>query len=248
MFTIRFLAFGVCIALMTNGVNAAIIIEQWNMVTGVRNSSGQQFAFAETVQNPFFTTHDIVRGASSARTNFDFTWNDSAGDFLVEVSQRAADVDPYSLRTVFDGRLRVSADQDLLIMAEGFFAYSLPAWGMTAVFSFNVWEDDPPYDAPLVFGDAYSTDGNPPPASGIISGTPQAILPAGHTWTIQYLIYLHTHGSTDTAATGYGYLHFTVQEVPEPTTLIPLGLATLMIRRSQRHRCRSHVCVTREKD
>lgn len=234
MFTIRFLAFGVCVALMTNGVNAAIIIEQWNMVTGVRNSSGHQGAFAETVQNPFFTTHDIVRGASSARTNFDFTWNDSAGDFLIQASQRAADVDPLGLTSNSSGWINVSADQDLLITAQGAYDYTLPAWGMGVAFFLGVYEDIPPYDAPLNFGDAFSTYSNPWPASGVITGSGQAILQAGHTWTIQYWIQVDSSGTTGTAATGDGYLHFTLQEVPEPATLFPLALAAMLLRRSRK--------------
>jgi hypothetical protein len=219
-----------CFLMCSTSVSATIIIERWDIGTGVVDSGGVYAAGTDIVQNPFNETYDIVHGNSMANTDFIFSWNDTTGNFLIQASHRAADVDPHTLFSTTFGLINVSADQDLLMTAQGAYAYSLPAWSMGVIFFLGVYEDVPPYDVPLQFGDAYSTDGNPPPASGIISGGGQAILPAGHTWTIQYRFEVETNGTTGTAATGDGYIHFTLAEVPEIATILPLALGAMLLR------------------
>lgn len=234
MFSLRKFGFGICAALMANGVNAAIVIESWTLVTGVLDSVEPNFAGTETVQNPFIATYNNVSGASQAYADFDFSWNDTAGDFLLQVSHRAADVDPSILRALSQGYIYITTNADTLFAYDANYSYSLPVVPMRVIFEMGVADVLPPYDSPIGYANYYDTwDGAP--ASGSFPESGQVTLPAGHTWTLVYNMFVEAdYGNSGQIASADGYLHFTLTEVPEPATLFPLALAAMLLRQRRK--------------
>jgi len=208
-------------------------VTQWDLGTGVQATFPHGAGvFSQTVTNPFISNHLAIDGNSSASTTYNVTWDDRFGDFLVEVTHRAADVDPASLRSISDGLIYVTANTDLLISINGIYSYSLPVDPMEAEFDMTVFDPSPPYDSPIGFANLYNTSVDGAPASGSFPIGGQAILPAGHTWLIRYTMELFTYyGYSGQIASGDGYLHFTLQAVPEPAALGLLALGGAMIRR-----------------
>jgi len=208
-------------------------VTQWDMATGVSASFPHGAAvFSQTVMNPFVEVHTAIDGASSASTAYNFSWNATFGDFLLQVSHRAADVDPSILRSVSDGFIYITTNADTLFSIDGNYSYSLPVDPMVTIFNVSVSDAQPPHDSPIGFGNYYGTeDGAPASGSFPIGG--QAILPAGHTWLINYLMEVEAfYGYSGQITRGDGYLHFTLQEaVPEPAAFLPLALAALALRR-----------------
>lgn len=216
-----------------SGLHASVFdVTQWDLGTGVLASFPHGAGVSsQTVMNPFIANHVAIDGNSSATTTYSFAWNASVGDFLVQVAHRAADVDPSILRSASDGRIYVTANTDLLFTIDGNYSYSLPVDPMLTIFNMGISDIQPPHDSPIGFGNSYDTV-NGAPASGSFPISGQAILPAGHTWSISYIMEVFALGGlSGQIAQGDGYLHFTLQEaIPEPATLLPLALAAVLVR------------------
>ncbi|MBI5763602.1 MAG: PEP-CTERM sorting domain-containing protein [Planctomycetes bacterium] len=69
------------------------------------------------------------------------------------------------------------------------------------------------------------------PAAGTFSISHQATLLAGHQYLIGYSMRILALGNTGAVGTGDGYVHFTLTPVPEPSAILPLALATMLLRR-----------------
>jgi len=214
-------------------------VQQWQLGTGVTGTPPNVgVELNQTVTNPLILTQhwDGTDGFSSSETSYRFGWDSSFGDFLVQVTHRAADVDPNTLRSGSSGLIYFTSNTDVLFTIDGNYSYSLPINPMLTIFNLSVSDAQPPHDSPIGFGNYYGTeDGAPASGSFPISG--QAVLPAGHTWLIDYLMEVETLGGlSGQIASGDGYLHFTLQSVPAPAAFLPLALAALLLRK--RRGCR----------
>jgi hypothetical protein len=210
-------------------------IDQWTLSTGVIgtwpniDSDGTQI-----VSNPLQVTHSAQVGSSTATTTFNFAWNDTFGDFLLQTAHRAADVDPSHMTAISDGFIYVTAHSDLLFAVDSSYSYYLPVNPMVAVMRVTAANNDPPYDQP--FGQARHADTFlNAPVAGTFTINGQATLLAGRTYVIDYDLEVNAYGTSGQIAQGDGYLHFTLAEVPSPAALAPLAFAALFLRRPQRH-------------
>ena len=105
---------------------------------------------------------------------------------------------------------------------------------MYAAFLLTIADVQPPHSSPFGRADSYHT-ANGAPASGTFTGNGQAILPAGHTWSIQYRMEVQAdYGYTGEIAAGDGYIHFTLS--PEPAAFLPIALGALLTRRPRSRR------------
>jgi hypothetical protein len=206
-------------------------VTQWELVTAVSATfPGGDAEYSQTVTNPFQVTHTAQFLSSTATTTYSFAWNDTFGDFLVEVTHRAADVDPLRLTSGSSGFIYLTAMTDLLFIADAEYSYSLPVDPMYTAFAFTVYDAQPPNLAVFNGGGHYDTSVYGAPASGTFPANGQAILSAGHTWVIAYQMEVNAYyGYSGQIAQGDGYLHFTLSEVPEPAALFPLALGALLL-------------------
>lgn len=222
-------------------------VDQWSVGAAVAG----EFPYSDgdssnIVSNPFVESFQAIDRASSATASFNFSWNDSSGDFLLDGSLRcvAQNLPPFPGATGDEscganGGIYFTTTADLLMTVDAAFDYNLAGPNLFALIDFNVYPEstNKPKDPIFVSGvhdDTYTHY----PAAGTLRITGQAIVPAGQTYIFGFRQYLSADRNTGAIATGDGYLHFTLQTIPEPATSALLILGTLLLSRSQRHRCR----------
>lgn len=233
----RMLAPAACCALfgvVCAEANASLIaVSYWSLDTTVIRSTPQGVqtdgAFFDQVQNPFVGSHFATIGLSTASSAYDFAWNDAGGSFRINVAHRAEDNSGSLIQSSSSGSIGFSTTRDLLLTVDAPYSYDMPAYGMDANMSIGV-SDRPPTQHYFI-GSAYQDTFLQSPLSGTLLVQGQSILPGGQTYNLSYLIRLNTRGTSGLFANGSGYFHFTLQEVPEPSTLALLLPAALTLRR-----------------
>lgn len=206
-------------------------ITSWSLGAGIVDSTGGVSAGSETVENPFDAQDWVQRGASSARTDYDFAWHASFGQFLVEASHVAFDGNG-GTRSASVGSIHITPSVDLLLTATGSYDYDLPGSAMQVSHGIDVYDDNTQIAAWGAFDHTFLNG----PTSDTFNWSNQTVLPAGHQIQILYGTYLDAFGSSGFLASGEGFIHFTLQPVPEPSTLLPLALGALMLRRRRLRR------------
>jgi len=218
---------------------AQVAVSSWNLTTGVQDLSasggGQDAAFFETVQNPFVNSHSATLGGGTATTSYDISWFGDNASFRIG----AAHVDPDlgGVRYVCEssGSIRFSLTNTVRARITGTFQYNLPAPGTDLFYGLTIFDLQTLH---VVLSDSRQADTfTSPSQSGTFSLDQSAILPAGHSFFVQYVVRTDASGNSGLLATGDGYLHLTLEPVPEPATLMLSSVAiALCIRRS---RCRT---------
>lgn len=214
-------------------VDAGLIVESWGLLVAVANETTQDYDIFESVQSPFVQSHSAALGSSSVSTSYDFAWSETGGTFLIQGNQQAEDNTTLHLRSLSDGQIDVFSSVDLLFTAEGSYTYDLPGGAMAVTYGLGLLDAQTgqPYFAQGGSDDSFLNGS----ASGTFVIDGQGILPAGRPAYIRYFMVLDTYDSTGLFATGSGYFHFTLQQVPEPSTLglAILGTAFLLRRRAR---------------
>jgi hypothetical protein len=200
------------------------------------SSSGHDSASFHSVPNPFVDWHLASFSNSSAYASYNFAWDDQFGTFSIESSQQAQGGSSAGFLTRSSSRILLTPSVDLLFSVEGAFDYDLPADFMMAVFSFDIWD---PVEGVDLFSDGQMGETFPgQPSSGtlLLEGS-GAVIPAGHTYELSYMMMLYTFGGTQGyMATGEGGLTFTLTALPEPATLVLLAPALLAASSPRRSR------------
>ncbi len=161
-------------------------------------------------------------------------WTDTAGNFLIQTTQQAADTDPTLLRTISSSTMTLHANEDLLFSYDIACDYNLPFDSIQVVCSLGVVNQE---DFLEGYVDAYVVDDTYSdwPAANSFHQTGQVILPAGNEYYVASLMRLALSGPpSNGVATVDGYFHFTLQAVPEPATLFPPALGAMLLRRSRK--------------
>ncbi|MBI5764651.1 MAG: hypothetical protein HZA51_14140 [Planctomycetes bacterium] len=222
-------------------------VDQWSVGVGTRG----EFPYfdgdsSNIVSNPFVESFQAMDRASSATASFDFSWNDSSGDFLIDGSLRcvAQNLPPYpgaigSELCAASAGIYFTTTADLLMSVDAAFDYNLAGPNLFAFIDFNVYPvtTNKPVD-PIFASSMHDDTYTHYPAAGTLRITGQAIVPAGQTYLFSLSQILIADRNTGAIAMGDGYYHFTLQTIPEPATSALLILATLLFSRSQRYRCR----------
>jgi hypothetical protein len=209
-------------------------VKEWGLDTGVLGTPPNFGGVSITqIANPLQSSSSWISGPSSAATSYNFGWNDTFGDFLIQATHRAVATDASVLRTLSSGAINVTAQSDLLFNLEAQWTYYLPISFMLAGTGFDVIDSDQPSNR--LFAQQQSIDtALGAPLSGTLQLSGSAILPGGHTYTLSYGMELDVFHESGATATADGYIHFTLSEVPEPAALVPLALSALLLVRKRR--------------
>ena len=214
-------------------------IDEWFLGTVVRDftSGASDGEVSGIVQNGFMESHFASlppNGLTFAETSFGFSWTDRGfGDFLIQASHAAENLD--NLRTQSSGNIIFTTTVDLRMDIDASYTYDV---GDKMVrLNFNIIQQDP---VEILF--AASERGGAavfePPAGTLTIQQDDLLVPAGHTYAINYLIDIITFGDPpDTIGTGSGFIHFSIEPVPEPSTLflVAVGSLGLSRRRTKPH-------------
>ena len=218
------------LALSSPPARATLIVDYWDLGTGVIDSSGPDGTGTDVIQNPYQVTDKIVHGFSEAHTAYNFAWTDTAGTFSFHVSNTAAGTDPELLRSISSGYIDFASNSDLLFSSSGAYGYQLPVGEMQVGAGFNLikWVG---LNSPLLLtrggeDDTFVTA----PRSGSIALDGAVSLPAGQVYRLQYDFETRTFGPVGSLATGSGDFTFTLTEVPEPASILPFMFMVVLAR------------------
>ncbi|MBE7506203.1 MAG: PEP-CTERM sorting domain-containing protein [Planctomycetia bacterium] len=183
--------------------------------------------------SPFQSSHQVVRSPSQATSYYDFSWTPDTASFLVAASHVAFDGNG-GTRSASTGNIYLTPSVDLLLTATGTYAYDLPGWDMDVRYAFVAYDGSFGSRFSQSLGD-FTFKG---PTSGNFTISKSGILPAGEVSILNYTIYVDGFDSTGLLATGSGDILFTLQPVPEPSTIVLVIATTLLSRRRSRIRIR----------
>ncbi len=188
--------------------------------------------FFDVVENPFSATHYFEYGpsaGSTAFTTYDFAWSNSGGDFRIDASHQAEDSSNGFLSSISNGDIIFTSSQPLLITVDAEYTYDLPTGSLAAALVVAVGEVGTHEEFMAhSFLETF-------PGAGTFEVHDQTILPAGREYLFSYRMNIHAFESTGVIGRGDGFAHFTLQTIPEPSTL---GLVILAAAISLRRRAR----------
>lgn len=230
----RLLRFGILLSCAVSAPAQADVlsVSSWSLATGVGSAGDGIGGLFEVVENPFSASQYFEYGpsaGSTAYTAYNFAWSDSGGDFLIQASHRAED---YDVRSSSNGFIRFTSIVDLLLTVEGSYTYDLPGGPMVvrvAVTAYDALTHDELFSQG--FNDNTFLEGH---AEGSVPLQGQALLPANREISFNYTMHIDTLGSTGLIGSGDGFVHFTLQPIPEPSALALLLLTALAVRRRPR--------------
>ena len=226
-------------ALSERALSSEFSVDSWSLNAYVRGNSDQFGSYFQTVMNPFVAdSGQLTDRASTSSVSFDFWWNDQYGSFLIEGSQHcvAQNLPPFpgaiGREDCADaGGIHFTANADLLLSVDAAYPYHLDGPELFAQLLFEVTQvsNDPvdPLFSAVRRDDTFINY----PASGTFVIQGQAIIPAGQTYILSYDRGISAWADSGAIADGSGYIHFTLQSVPEPAVLGLLALGGAMIRR-----------------
>jgi len=213
---------------------AELTIQDWLIAAQVHTSPFGSTDTADSGQpeSPFQQTLVATVPPSSASATHDIEYAQSFGRFLIESSQSALG-GPFgtSARTQASGTIWFTADAPIAFAMEAAFTYNLPPVSMLAHLSFRVQDVGLPGN-PVILGalDIEHTFVGEP-ASGTLAFDESAVLPAGHSYMVTYLMRISTEGGPFNAfGTANGHVNFTLDLLPEPATAILLLCALPLLR------------------
>lgn len=235
----RFLAIAL-IELIASTTHASIVIDSWNLVTGVAYTNGGDAHISTVVQNPFAGVYAASGpGPTTAQSTYNISWTTDNADFLIQGSHQAVGADPALLQVGSEGGIYFTTTTDVLLTVDAAYDYNLAGPNLFTRMIFQVYpESNDPVD-PIFTAGPHDDTYTGYPASGTLRINGQAIVPAGQTYLLSYSQYMAAHGNTGAVGTGNGYVHFTFAPVPEPAAIVPLALTAILARRP-RHRDRCH--------
>jgi len=226
----------VCAPSAANG--AALTFDDW--VLGVLVSTTSPDAHeARTFglrPSPFLDAHQTAAPPSTSSATYDIEYSQTFGEFLIETSLNAL-AGPFgtSVDTEASGSIFFAADAPIAITIDAAFNYDLPPASMFAGLSFAIVDLDNPH--PVLFGVSdgdvsWTGEG----ASGTLTLADGVVLPADRPYLLMYHMRVSTSGGPITAfGTGDGYMDFTLDVVPEPSTVLLLLCALPLFRHRRRN-------------
>lgn len=233
-------------SMLSTTFGSVVQIEQWSLATGANGVNSGGASYFNTVTNPFVDSSQIVDRSSIAYSAFNFSWDDTSGNFYVKGSHNcvAQNPRPYPGATgleqcVSEGGIYFTPSTDLLLTVDAAYDYNLAGPNLFTRTLFQVIPvyDDPQEPVEYVFvAGPHADTFTGYPATGTLHVNGQAIVPAGRTYLLSYSQYMSAYGNTGAVGTGNGYIHFTFAPVPEPAALVPLAIAVIASRQTRRSR------------
>jgi hypothetical protein len=217
----------------------AFTITEWALGTTVYDSSiggpeGLDSDYNNVVENPFQHTQFASVGISTAETTYDFAWSADFGGFLIDAAHEAEDIDTGTLYSRSSGYIWVAPSIDLSLEIAAAYSYYLPPGMMLA--RLEIFASDVDTSENLFYAREQDNSFDGYPVSGTFTIDGNATLPAGHTIVLHYEMIIQSFsGQTGLLGTGTGSVSFTLQPVPEPSTLALLATFILIVPR-RRHR------------
>ncbi len=215
-----------------------LTIPQWEVGAGVFDSLTDESdsQISVVVVNPLQIVFDAQLGASTATASLDYAWQPDAGagtfrlDGVLEAQGSAQ-----RFSSAAGGAVWVQGSVDLILGIDASFSYFMPPGDREAHLNFVVLTVNP---SSVVYANeqrALRMIGDPPTGTFMIDD--QILLSAGSIFRLRHdMSLINFGGSPDLLSTGNGYINFTLEPVPEPSSacLAACGLALLLRKRRSR--------------
>lgn len=208
--------------------HASISVNSWALNLGV---GGTGAAF-QTVQTPFINSHSAQYGNSSVLGSYNIVFDAASFDFQM-TAHLTCQGDPFFFRSSATGSLSLSTTEPLTVSVSDTYHYALAPGDRESEYTVRVLRSGPVYffnaggGAMPVFGD---------PAIGQFSDHADSILlPGNASYTFGYSFALNSNtGSPTQLSQADATVHFHIETVPEPVTMIFLACAAPFIARRLR--------------
>lgn len=212
---------------------AQIAISDWFLNMGVQDLSAggeQHFVASEVVQNPYQANHSVSQGIASAITSYDFSWSGDNASFRIDATHVDPDLGGARYVTSSTGNIIFTTTANTRVNLNGLFEYNLPVSAIDLRVSVAIFDA---HSFQNFLSDVHLVDTftHPGPAVGTIVADNTGLLPAGRDYRLNYIIRIEAFGNSGAIATADGYLHLTLEPVPEPGTAALLAAASPLMRR-----------------
>ena len=202
------------------------------------------------IESPFAASHDAQWGSLRAEAEYDFAWNSTTGQFLVNTSQTAPNTSEYSFATC-SGGIGLTSKLDLDISLNALYDYILPGSITEAVLEMTVGRIELPGPGfVVVWSETEGVLAGSGPLSGTLSIVDSIILPGGHLYYVSYAMTLYVDGGGNAdlePVFGDGVVNIQIAKVPEASAWLMICLVSVVLanRLPKRHAPRSTMPLKR---
>lgn len=224
-----------CLAILflgcaTVSAHADFIMLEWGLNVGVhQNISGTVWDAIFDIENPLVHEHTITMGLSEAEAEYLFSWGAGFGSFHIDGADQIHANEPSGSAST-SGTMYFTSSTDLTIDISAAYTYDLPTGLMDAGLYTRVRNVD---TGDTLFGRYELENTILSGAAGTFTIDGSVVIPAGPQYRFSYGMLVGYSSTSDTLATGSGFVDFTI--TPEPGTLALLA-AFIFILPRHRHR------------
>jgi len=206
-----------------------LIVQSWELDSGVSSSSSNAFASTSIVQNPYQQTLVGTLANSYASTAHDFGWTGDSAHFDAYPNHYLQQLEGI---TVSEGRIHLVPAIDSTVTLQGTLQYAWPSAALGgSVLYMSVF--DLQMEEAIVFESEFGGNFGLGPPFGTLNVDGSGLLQAGRLYELYYLARIDHFDPTPPGTHGEasGEIHFSIVPVPESATLALVLPAALALRR-----------------
>jgi len=227
----------ICIILLGASRAEAGFVTDWNLGVLVRagNVDTQNSVF-EDVENPFSNSHFLDVLSSTAAASYEFSWDESGGNFNIGTDFAVAAVPGISRRVSVGGSISFFSPHPLLIGGVSAANYDLTGDPMSI--STIALVGIPGGEELAAEIATYSTSIDGPRSGRLLADIEPLMVPANEIYTFAYATILDTSSNVmmPNLASGTGTVSINVTVLPEPMTAALLAAVITPLLRRRRSR------------
>jgi len=222
------LCWGLVVALGAAEVCASgLDVNSWDLTTGISDIEGQTFHAFITPMNPFVNFDGVMRGASVAQSTYNVHFAQQFLDFKIfsDLHCQSSGLSPDCSSS---GDVFITTTADFMVNVTAAVNYTFSTDRMGAGIGFVIL-DMSTGNPHTVFGRSDAADALLDPWTGQLTLNDSFLLPGGGPYLFRYSVNTDAPPPSGSVVTMQGQLRYTLTAVPEPSGLMALSAAALVV-------------------